>query len=397
MVASAAAELAHWIRLLETAGVGVDTARKLLSAFGLPGNIFQQQHQALCAVVAPRIATALLAAPAPALLAQIERTLDWAEGADNHVLTLADAAYPPQLLEIADPPILLYAKGRISLLAGASIAIVGSRNASDQGLANAEGFSVALTEAGLTVVSGLALGIDTAAHQGSLRAAAAAAANRDCATVAVIGTGIDIVYPSRNRALAHAIAEAGCLLSEYPLGTPAIASNFPRRNRIISGLSRGVLVVEAAARSGSLITARMAVEQGRDVFAIPGSIHSPLARGCHQLIRQGAKLVESAQDILEELQGFAVSASADAAAPAAQKAGRRLPQQLQLSGGVAETHMATPSADPVLQAMGFAAVLQDVLAARCGLGSAELAAHLLSLELDGLVLRLADGAYRRVA
>ena len=399
MVASAAAELAHWIRLLETTGVGVDTARKLLSAFGLPGNIFQQQHQALCAVVAPRIATALLAAPAPALLAQIERTLDWAEGADNHVLTLADAAYPPQLLEIADPPILLYAKGCIGLLAGASVAIVGSRNASDQGLANAEGFSAALTEAGLTIVSGLALGIDTAAHQGSLRAAAAAAAaaNRDCATVAVIGTGIDIVYPSRNRALAHAIAEAGCLLSEYPLGTPAIASNFPRRNRIISGLSRGVLVVEAAARSGSLITARMAVEQGRDVFAIPGSIHSPLARGCHQLIRQGAKLVESAQDILEELQGFAASGSADAAAPAALKAGRRLPQQLQLSGAAEEARKAAPSADPVLQAMGFAAVLQDVLAARCGLGSAELAAHLLGLELDGLVLRLADGAYRRVA
>ena len=397
MVASAAAELAHWIRLLETTGVGVDTARKLLSAFGLPGNIFQQQHRALCAIVAPRIASALLAAPAPAMLAQIERTLAWAEGADNHVLTLADAAYPPQLLEIADPPILLYAKGHIGLLAGASIAIVGSRNASDQGLANAETFAAALTMAGLTIVSGLALGIDTAAHQGSLRAAAEAAANCDCATVAVIGTGIDIVYPSRNRALAHAIAEAGCLLSEYPLGTPAIASNFPRRNRIISGLSRGVLVVEAAARSGSLITARMAVEQGRDVFAIPGSIHSPLARGCHQLIRQGAKLVESAQDILEELQGFTASAPSGAAAAVAQKAGPRSPQQLQLSVAAEDPCKAAPSADPVLQAMGFTAVLQDVLAARCGLGSAELAAHLLGLELDGLVLRLPDGAYRRTA
>ena len=198
---SAAAELADWIRLLETPGVGVDTARKLLSAFGLPANIFQQEHGALRAVVTPRVAAAMLDAPTPAMLAQIERTLAWVAGADNHVLTLADAAYPPQLLEIADPPILLYAKGRIDLLIAASIAVVGSRNASAQGLVNAEQFSAALTAAGLTIVSGLALGIDTAAHQGSLRVAAESDL-RAC-TVAVIGTGIDIVYPARNRAIAH--------------------------------------------------------------------------------------------------------------------------------------------------------------------------------------------------
>lgn len=392
---SAAAELADWIRLLETPGVGVDTARKLLSAFGLPASIFQQAHAALRAVVAPRVATALLTAPPPAMLAQIERTLAWDAGADNHVLTLADAAYPPQLLQIADPPILLYARGRIDLLPAASIAVVGSRNASAQGLANAEQFSAALTAAGLTIVSGLALGIDTAAHQGSLRVAGAG--DRRASTVAVIGTGIDIVYPARNRALAHAIAAAGCLVSEYALGTPAIASNFPRRNRIISGLSRGVLVVEAAARSGSLITARMALEQGRDVFAIPGSIHSPLAKGCHQLIRQGAKLVESAQDILEELQAFPGTTTACAVAPVSRPLYRRPPQQLPMPETAQVADKKVRSDDPVLQSMGFDPVLQDVLAARCGLGSAELAAHLLGLELDGLVARLPDGAYQRTA
>ena len=396
---SAAAELADWIRLLDTPGVGIDTARKLLSAFGLPANIFRQEHAALCAVVAPRIAAAVLAAPTAATLAQIDRTLDWAAGADNHVLTLADAGYPPQLLEIADPPILLYAKGRTELLCDASIAVVGSRDATAQGLANAEQFSAALTAAGLTIVSGLALGIDTAAHQGSLRVAAETAGtdvgSADCpgaSTVAVIGTGVDIVYPARNRALAHAIAAAGCIVSECRLGTQAIASNFPRRNRIISGLSRGVLVVEAAARSGSLITARMALEQGRDVFAIPGSIHSPLAKGCHQLIRQGAKLVESAQDILEELQDFS---GAVTPAPVPRKLYSKPFQQLPLKNVVDGHVQIAQSSDPVLRAMGFDPVLQDVLAARCGLGSAELAARLLGLELEGMVARLPDGAYQR--
>lgn len=391
---SAAVELADWIRLLETPGVGVDTARKLLTAFGLPATIFQQEHAALCAVVAPRVAAALLAAPTPAILAQIDRTLAWFAGADNHVLTLADAEYPPQLLEIADPPILLYAKGRIDLLTAASIAVVGSRNASAQGLANAEQFAAELTAAGLAIVSGLALGIDTAAHQGSLDIAAAS--GQRVSTIAVIGTGLDIVYPARNRALAHAIAAGGCIVSEYALGTPAIASNFPRRNRIISGLSRGVLVVEAAARSGSLITARMAVEQGRDVFAIPGSIHSPLAKGCHQLIRQGAKLVESAQDILEELQAFAPASTEVAVAPVPQRLYRQPPQQFPSVNVSLRSNNAT-SSDPVLQAMGFDPVLQDVLAVRCGLGSAELAAHLLGLELDGQVVRLPDGGYQRSA
>jgi DNA processing protein len=278
-------------------------------------------------------------------------------------LTLADTAYPKSLLEIPDPPLMLYAKGRIELLSANSIAVVGSRNATAQGISNAEKFSEVLSKAGFTIVSGMALGIDTAAHQGALRGSGS--------TVAVIGTGADIVYPARNHALAHMIAESGCILSEYALGTPALPANFPRRNRIISGLSKGVLVVEAAAQSGSLITARMAGEQGRDVFAIPGSIHSPLAKGCHLLIKQGAKLVESAQDILEE-----ISCRKPAPVPAAAQA--------------------VPDS-PILAAMGFDPVDLDTLAERCGFDIASLHAELLTLELDGMVETLPGGTVRRLA
>ncbi|HEY4542251.1 MAG TPA: DNA-processing protein DprA, partial [Noviherbaspirillum sp.] len=298
MEGKAAADLRDWLRLEHTPGVGPQTARKLLAHFGLPNNIFVAHHAALSELVGERLARALLTPPTNTLLALIDRTLEWTGEAGNHVLTLGDAGYPPALLDIADPPLILYAKGRLELLSARSIAVVGSRNATRQGMLDAERFSETLSQAGIGIASGLALGVDTAAHRGGLRGPAA--------TVAVIGTGADIVYPARNRSLAHEIAQQGCLVSEYALGTPALAANFPRRNRIISGLSCGVLVVEAAARSGSLITARMAAEQGRDVFAIPGSIHAPLSKGCHLLIKQGAKLVESAQDILEEL-GHAAS------------------------------------------------------------------------------------------
>ncbi len=369
---SAARDLASWLRLAQTTGVGPDTARKLLAAFGLPENIFNTPQSALRAVVSARVAQALCAPVPAATQALIERTVAWASQPANHVITLADDDYPPRLLEIADPPILLYAIGRIALLQATSIAVVGSRNATPQGLDNAEQFSAALCAAGLTIISGLALGIDTAAHRGCLQTAKANPAGAG-ATVAVIGTGADIVYPSRNRSLAHEIADAGCIVSEYALGTPAIASNFPRRNRIISGLSSGVLVVEAAAQSGSLITARMAAEQGRDVFAIPGSIHSPLSKGCHQLIKQGAKLVESAQDVIEELGPTRLAAGAAAATVA--------------------TH---DLQDPVLQAMGFDPVSHDGLAARCNLSSADLATRLLHLELDGAVAMLPGGAYQRL-
>lgn len=361
-------ELAAWLRLMQTPGVGAETARRLLGSFGLPHHIFAADLPALRQTVSERIAHALLAPPTDELLALIERTQQWASQAGNRVLTLADADYPPTLLEIPDPPILLYAKGRSALLSQPSLAVVGSRNATAQGIANAERFSANLSQSGLTIVSGMALGVDTAAHEGGLKGAGS--------TIAVIGTGADLVYPARNRELAHRIAETGCLLSEYALGVPAIAGNFPRRNRIISGLARGVLVVEAALQSGSLITARMAAEQGRDMFAIPGSIHSPLAKGCHQLLKQGAKLVESAQDILEELR-YASAASMTMTPPDPK----------------GEINNAD---DAILQAMGFDAVDVDTLAARCALDIGSLSTQLLSLELAGRAEMLPGGMYRRI-
>ena len=386
----AAPDLSGWLRLAQTAGVGPDTARRLLSAFGLPENIFQASHDALCAVVSARVAQALLTSPTAAMQAAADRTLAWADGEGHHVITLGDAGYPQRLLEIPDPPILLYAKGRTALLSAPCVAIVGSRNATAQGMANAGQFAGALADAGWTIVSGMALGVDTAAHQASLASLQKAPAAAG-STIAVIGTGADIVYPARNRALAHAIAEAGCLLSEYPLGMQAIASNFPRRNRIISGLAHGVLVVEAAAQSGSLITARMAAEQNRDVFAIPGSIHSPLAKGCHQLIRQGALLVESAQDILDALQPASPVASD---LPRQRSLFRASPVQVGTRTAAADDPATT---DPVLQAMGFDPVSPDLLGMRCGFDSARLSAHLLQLELQGLIALLPGGAYQRLA
>ncbi len=369
-----AEELGAWLRLVLTDGVGPQTARELLSRFGLPGNVLSAGFPALQKCVPEKIALALSCGADDAMQAQIAATLAWAAEPGNHVLTLADHAYPSSLLSIADPPPLLYAKGRIELLSRSALAIVGSRNASAQGMQNAERFAHALSAAGLTVASGLALGIDAAAHIG-----ACSHEQGFGSTVAITGTGLDLVYPAKHRSLAHRIAEQGCLLSEYPLATPAIASNFPRRNRLISGLSLGVLVVEAALQSGSLITARSALEQGREVFAIPGSIHSPLAKGCHQLIRQGAKLVESAQDILEELRWQAAAAPVRArpsASPAAPT---------------------DPASARVLQAAGHDPASVDQLTERSGLPAAEVQAALLTLELDGLLGRLPDGRYQKMA
>jgi DNA processing protein len=372
-------DLVHWLRLEQTPGVGGETARRLLGAFGLPENVFAASFSALQKLVSERVARAITAPMPEETATLIARTQEWAAQAGNHVLTLADAEYPRALLDIPDPPLILYVKGRIELLSRTAIAVVGSRNATVQGMTNAERFSDALSTAGLTVISGMALGADTAAHLGGLHAAEANAAAGS--TVAVIGTGADIVYPARNRSLAHRIAEHGCIISEYALGTPAIAANFPRRNRLISGLARGVLVVEAALQSGSLITARMAAEQGRDVFAIPGSIHSPLSKGCHQLIKQGAKLVEAAQDILEEIK-YAPAAKHPAA-----------------SHQAAEPDIVNASdagQDSVLTAMGFDPVSLDALAARCALDVQDLQGQLLALELEGAIELLPGGLYRRV-
>jgi DNA processing protein len=293
---------------------------------------------------------------------EVEKTLQWASRAGHALLTLADTEYPRQLLEISDPPALLYVAGNVKLLSSSALAVVGSRNATPQGMKNAQSFARAFSEAGLTIVSGLALGVDSAAHRGGLEGRGS--------TIAVLGTGIDIVYPKRNEPLAEEIASRGALVSEFPLGAPPNAANFPRRNRLISGLARGCLVVEAALDSGSLITARLAAEQGREVLAIPGSIHSPLSKGCHALIKQGAKLVESAQDVLEELGG----ARAPDTTPPESGAGHDL-----------------------LDKMGFDPCDIDGLIARSGLTAEVVSAILLQLELEGRIASLPGGLYQRIA
>ena len=369
--------LADWLRLMLTEGVGPQTARELLSHFGLPENIFGASYSALQKCVNEKLALTLSSAPDDHIHTQIDATLEWCKHPGNQVLTFADANYPSSLLTISDPPPVLYVKGRAELLNRKSIAMVGSRNATLQGIQNARRFAHVLSTAGLTVVSGLALGIDGAAHEGALSEIAT-----EGSTVAVTGTGLDLVYPAKHRELAHQIAVHGCLVSVYPLGTPGIASNFPRRNRIISGLSQGVLVVEAAAQSGSLITARSALEQGRDVFAIPGSIHSPLSKGCHQLIRQGAKLVESAQDILEEIHIQSTTLKEKFSPP-------------HVAVNTAANSV-NPSAitNQLLHAAGHDPVSVDELAARTSMTMAEVQASLLELELEGRIERLASGMYQ---
>ena len=360
-------EVRNWVRLTATPGIGCQAAKKLLGAFGLPDQIFSAHYSDLKRVVTERQAQALCLPPDAATLNLMEHAERWCSEENNSLVTLADNDYPALLLEIPDPPILLYVKGNPAILRRPSIAVVGSRNATAQGASNARQFSDYLSRTGLTVVSGMALGIDSAAHRGGLEGSGS--------TIAVIGTGADIVYPARNRELAHRIAAQGCIVSEYALSTPALAANFPRRNRIISGLSQGVLVVEAAEHSGSLITARMAAEQGREIFAIPGSIHSPLSKGCHLLIKQGAKLVETAQDIIEELRLETIGS------------------QSPLPSGIAGT---SDIADIVLTAMGFDPVHPDDLALRCNMDCGTLVARLLMLELDGHVETVAGGFYRRL-
>jgi DNA processing protein len=352
--------LAAWLRLTLIPGIGGESQRKLLAAFGLPEAVFAAGRLAARSVIGDRADLLFDFDPA----AEVDRTIEWAGQPGQHILTLADDAYPKALLEIADPPSLLYVRGNPSLLQKRGLAMVGSRNATPQGLQTAENFARTLAAKGLCIVSGLALGIDAAAHRGAL------AAGGD--TIAVIGTGADRIYPARNKELALAIVEHGAIISEFPLGTPSIAANFPRRNRIISGLARGVLVVEAAPESGSLITARLAGEQGREVFAIPGSIHSPVARGCHKLIKQGAKLVETANDVLEELGHFNVPEDQVETAP-------------------------TDDEHPVLAAIGHDPCSLDDLVDHTGQSAELLLPELLMLELSGKIAPLPGNRYQRLS
>ncbi len=349
--------LASWLRLYMVPGLGGESQRLLLKIFGSPAAVFDQSIAELSHYVKPAVAR-YISSEIDCLY--IESVSVWLEDPLNHVITLADDAYPKSLLNIPDPPLLLFVKGRLDLLNVPALAVVGSRNASAQGIQNAEAFSHSVSAAGLCVVSGLAQGIDTAAHRGGLQGRAS--------SIAVVGTGLDKVYPASNRDLAYLLAQSGTILSEFPLGTPPLAANFPRRNRIISGLGLGCLVVEASVRSGSLITARLAVEQGKDVFAIPGSIHSPHAKGCHVLIKQGAKLVESANDILEEL-------------------GQPL-----LGPSVANAS----SENALFAHLGFDPVDTEALVQRSGLTVSELSAILLQLELDGHIACLPGGLYQRI-
>lgn len=383
-------ELRAWLRLLETPGVGRESERRLLAAFGSPQAVFSAPTKAHRSVVGPAQTLALASEP-ETVAALVSTTRDWlrADAAEPRaVITIGDARYPAALLDMADPPLLLYAQGLVTLLQADALAVVGSRNPTPQGSENARAFSSHLSRAGLTIVSGLALGVDAAAHAGGLDGPAS--------TIAVVGTGLDRVYPSTNRALAHRIALTGLILSEYALGTPPLPAHFPLRNRIIAGLARGTLVVEAALRSGSLITARLANEAGREVFAIPGSIHSPNARGCHALIRDGAKLVENAGDILDELRPRAASVGTVAKIDAGSMDQADAPPgtNADTNAGVGTGADTTDSA--LLTALGFDPVTLDALAARTGLSAAALSARLLGLELEGRIARLPGQLFQRI-
>lgn len=352
------ATLASWLALTQVPGLGNENLKRLLQTFGSPEAIFLAPTSELVRFVKPAVAGAIKQGNYDE---SISITESWLSDPLNQIITIADADYPQLLLNISDPPFLLFVKGRLQLLNTASLAIVGSRNASPQGLRNAEAFARTVSAAGLCVISGMAHGVDAAAHLGGLQ--------EKGSSIAVVGTGLDKVYPSANRELAHQLAQNGAIISEFPLGTPPLPGNFPRRNRIISGLSLGCLVVEASLQSGSLITARLALEQSREVFAIPGSIHSPQSKGCHFLIKQGAKLVESAQDIIEELGHDFVG-----------------------SKGL----VSTSSEHVIFEYLNFDPVDLDTLSQRSGLTIASLSSILLQLELDGFIATLPGGLYQRI-
>ncbi len=396
--------LKAWLRLSLTPGVGNVTARALLLRFGLPEAVFEQSTSELQTIVSSTIGQQLRLIPL-GLEDALETTWEWLQTqadlgtskvAHKRLLTLADSDYPSSLMLTPDPPCLLYVLGQTQHLhllsppahqAPRTMAVVGSRNPTPQGRLNAHDFAVHLAQAGLTVVSGLALGVDTAAHQGALKGGSP---HHPLHTVAVVGTGLDRVYPHQNHALALKIAAHGLLISEYPLNTPPLTSNFPQRNRLIAGLSQGCLVVEAAARSGSLITAKQALDLGKEVFAIPGSIHTTVSKGCHDLIKQGAKLVDCAQDILEELRDLPAVDWHTASAPHLLNPPSALEPLL-------ENEQIGTSTLRVLDHLGQDPVGLDELQIRSGLSTSQLQAELFQLELNGTLGRLQGGLYQKLS
>ncbi|VWD54267.1 DNA processing protein DprA [Burkholderia lata] len=398
--------LRAWVQLAQAPGLTPAVLQALLDAFGSPDALLRASDQAIAAVTSPAAAQAVRASERGDLDARTDAVLAWLDVPGNALVTLNDPAYPPRLRDLHDPPPLLYVKGRLDLLHVRSVAVVGSRHATPQGLADATRFARELSDAGLPIVSGLALGIDGAAHRGGL--------DGRSGTVAVIATGADLVYPARHRALAHEIAAHGAIVSEWPLGTPARAAHFPQRNRLIAALTIGALVVEAAPRSGSLITARLANELGRDVFAMPGSIHAPLAQGCHALIRDGAKLTAAPLDVLEEYGLGESTVRATGHAPQPDNKGASIDNPNRTApAGVAQPDPAVAAATPartdaplplpgnpaeqaVLAALGYGPVTYEWLAEHSGLSDDVLHRALLALELAGCVASLPGGRFARL-
>ncbi len=366
--------LAAWLRLSLQPGLGPIHANRLLQTFDDPRALYQASYATLRAMLTPSLATHLIQPLSCDDAQYIERALRWASEAGQALITPAHSCYPARLRQLPDAPLVLYARGALSRLAQDALAIVGARNATADGLDHAQAFAQYLAQQGFAIVSGLAHGIDAAAHRGALKAGLEGGG-----TIAVLGTGADIIYPATHRSLAQEILSSeGLILSEFNLGRPALAAHFPKRNRIVAGLSLGVVVVEAALKSGSLITARLAVDMGREVFALPGSIHSPLSRGPHALIQQGAKLVESGADILTELHP---------------DAGR--PQSV---SSVAQASFARSSQalrSPTWDAIGYDPITEEQLQRRTGLPPAQLQVELFALELEGHIARRGHGQFVR--
>jgi len=395
--------LAAWLRLSLQPGIGALHAHRLLQTFEDPCALYQASYATLHAILAAPLAAQLTQALSSDAAKYIERALRWAREPGQALITPAHPLYPERLRQMPDAPLVLYARGALRRLQQDALALVGARNATADGLDHAHAFALYLAQRGFAIISGLAHGIDAAAHRGALEAG-----SEHGGTIAVLGTGADIIYPASHRTLAEDILSAeGLILSEFELGRPALAAHFPKRNRIVAGLSLGVVVVEAALKSGSLITARLAVDMGREVFAIPGSIHSPLARGPHALIKQGAKLVESGADILAELQPC-ICFERNAA-----KVARRQGSQNQLSLTDQSTHCAAkplaaasaaldlkrieasiPSS-PLWDAIGYDPVTEEQLQRRTGLAPALLQVELFTLELEGHIVRRGHGQFVR--
>lgn len=411
-----ASSVRAWLALASIRTLASAPLRALLAAFGDAQALLAGPPGELARIAGAELARNVAAAARADVGEQLERTLAWCAQPDNALLALDDPAYPPALLTMHDPPLLLYVCGRLECLHAPSLAIVGSRSATPQGTEDAGRFARTLAGEGLVIVSGLALGVDAAAHRGALEAGGR--------TVAVVGTGADVVYPAAHRRLAQEIAMHGAIVSEWPLGTPAKPAHFPQRNRLIAGMTKGVLIVEAALRSGSLITARLANEMGRDVFALPGSIHAPLSRGCHQLIKDGAMLTETPQDVLDGLglapapiaghpkkrasrrHETAESEPGGAAVPPPPPPGGRRPRHspsrhtLPLFDAPPElaarpTRAFSADATRVLEALGHAPAALEILAARTEMDSAALQGALLELELGGCLAVLPGGRYLR--